>query len=88
MLSALLTGVNRAYPYLDPADRRMEGESAGPLAGHMEDLFRTGAEVAEWCGGLFPYHHSGFRLIIPRRSIDPQPQQQSTRAASRRACRR
>jgi hypothetical protein len=44
MLSALLTGVNRAYPYLDAADRRMEGEGAGPLAGHMEDLFRTG----EW----------------------------------------
>lgn len=36
MLSALLTGVNRAYPYLDAS-----GLEGGPLAPHLEDLFRT-----------------------------------------------
>jgi len=36
MLSALLTGVNRAYPYLDDS-----GLVGGPLAPHLEDLFRT-----------------------------------------------
>ena len=39
MLSALLTGVNRAYPYLDGKDKAAGKD--GPLAKHMEDLFRT-----------------------------------------------
>ena len=40
MLSALLTGVNRAYPYLEDKDKA----SDGPLGQHVEDLFRTGMD--------------------------------------------
>lgn len=44
MLSALLTGVNRAYPYLEDKDK---DASDGPLRQHLEDLFRTGQTTAD-----------------------------------------
>jgi hypothetical protein len=38
MLSALLTGVNRAYPYIDKDD----SSALETLTSHIEELFKTG----------------------------------------------